>query len=318
MYVSVMNKSRTKTVKDLVNDFLKSQDVNELSRREYSSVMNYFLRWVVVEGLDFWRLKKADIIRYKSAMMSEGKSVYTISLYLTVIRKLFGFLTDMGYYDDNIVLGVKSPRKDNLFRKKYLTVDKVKELLGMIDTGTVAGKRDYAIISLMVRLGVRRVEVCRMKVGDFVTNDRLVVNLQRKGKVDKDCQLGITPVILDCLNDYLVCRGKLSSDSPLFVTHHPGYGGAPLNGVMISRIVKKYMKKVGLNDRYYTCHSLRHTAAVLSLKAGASIYDVQQMLGHKSIDTTRIYLRAIDAEKMLDNPAIRCLDKLFGNGTNGV
>ena len=86
---------------------------------------------------------------------------------------------------------------------------------------------------------------------------------------------------------------------------------------MIVHCVKKYMKKVGLNDRYYTCHSLRHTAAVLSLKAGASIYDVQQMLGHKSIDTTRIYLRAIDAEKMLDNPAIRCLDKLFGNGTNG-
>ncbi|MFR4036327.1 MAG: tyrosine-type recombinase/integrase [Butyricimonas faecalis] len=60
----------------------------------------------------------------------------------------------------------------------------------------------------------------------------------------------------------------------------------------------------------YTCHSLRHTAAILSLKAGASIYDVQQMLGHTSIKP-RIYLRAIDAEKRMDNAAIRRLDELF-------
>ena len=97
----------------------------------------------------------------------------------------------------------------------------------------------------------------------------------------------------------------------MFVTHHSGYRDRPLSDVMVSRIVKFYLNKIGIDDKYYTCHSLRHTAAILSLKSGASIYDVQQMLGHTSIETTRIYLRAIDAEKRIDNDAIRRLDELF-------
>ena len=129
--------------------------------------------------------------------------------------------------------------------------------------------------------------------------------------MSKDCQIGITGKILDCLHDYLVCRGKLEEDSPLFVVHHRGYEGRAMSEVMVSRMVKRYLRRIGLDDRKYTCHSLRHTAAILSLKAGATIYDVQQMLGHTSIETTRIYLRAIDEEKRLDNPAIRRLDELF-------
>lgn len=300
-----------KTVSVLLEEFLRSQDVNELSRKEYRSVVNYFVRWVVCQGLDFWKLKKANMIQYKSDMLKKGLSVYTIGLYLTVTRKLFDFLVQEGYYEDNMALGVKAPRKDCLFRKNYLTMDKVNMLLGVIDRGTISGKRDYAIVSLMLRTGMRRVEVCRMKVGDVSNGDRLLISIQRKGKVDKNCQIGITDKILECLHDYLVCRDDLTDDSPLFVAHHKGYEGRPISDVMVSRLVKKYLRGIGLDSKKYTCHSLRHTAAILALKAGASIYDVQQMLGHSSIETTRIYLRAIDEEKRLDNPAIRCLDNLF-------
>lgn len=300
-----------KSINEIISEFLSYQDVNDLSRKEYKSVINYFTRWVVINGLDFYHLKKSDILRYKSDMLHDKLSVYTIGLYLTVVRKLFDFLCQQGYYEDNIALGIKSPKKDREYRKGYLSTEQVKRLLGIINRDTIVGKRDYAIVSLMVRTGIRRVEVCRMKVGDITNGERTLIRLQRKGKVDKSCSIGVTGKVLDVIHDYLVCRDSINEDSPLFVTHKKGYASQGLSDFIISRMVKKYLCLIGLDDKHYTCHSLRHTAAILSLKAGASIYDVQQMLGHTSIETTRIYLRAIDAEKRMDNAAIRRLDELF-------
>ena len=300
-----------KSVNEIISEFLSYQDVNDLSRKEYKSVINYFTRWVVINGLDFYRLKKSDILRYKSDMLHKKLSVYTIGLYLTVVRKLFDFLCQEGHYEDNIALGIKSPKKDREYRKGYLSTEQVKQLLGIINRDTIAGKRDYAIVSLMVRTGVRRVEVCRMKVGDITNEEHTLISLQRKGKVDKSCKIGVTGKVLDAIHDYLVCRDSMSEDSPLFVTHKKGYASQGVSDFMISRMIKRYLCMINLDDKHYTCHSLRHTAAILSLKAGASIYDVQQMLGHTSIETTRIYLRAIDAEKRVDNAAIRRLDELF-------
>lgn len=296
-----------KPVSEIIKEFLDCQDVNELSREKYRSVVTLFARWVVVSGLLFFQLKKSDLIKYKSDLIKENKSVYTIDLRLTVIRRLFNYLYQAGIYKDNIALDIKAPRKDKEFRKGYLPIDQVKQLLSIIDTTSITGKRDFALISLMIRTGIRRIEVCRMRVGDMNSE---AINIQRKGKVNKDCRIGVRDKALQAIHDYLVCR-DLTDDSPMFVSHHHGYKDRPISEVMISRIVKTYLGKIGINDKHYTCHSLRHTAAILALKNGATIYDVQQMLGHTSIETTRIYLRAIDAEKRLDNDAIRCLDELF-------
>lgn len=60
-----------KSINEIINEFLSYQDVNDLSRNEYKSVINYFTRWVVINGLDFFRLKKSDILRYKAEKMAD-------------------------------------------------------------------------------------------------------------------------------------------------------------------------------------------------------------------------------------------------------
>ena len=119
-----------KAISVLIEEFLGSQDVNELSRREYRSVVNYLVRWVVEKGLDFWKLKRAHVIQYKADMLRRGLSVYTIGLYMTVARKLFDFLTREGYYEENVALGVRAPKKDKVFRKNYLSMEKVDFVAG--------------------------------------------------------------------------------------------------------------------------------------------------------------------------------------------
>lgn len=299
-----------KSVNEIISDFLDVQDVNELSKKEYTAVINHFKRWIVVNKLEFWKLKRADILQYKCDMIARGMSTYTIALYLTLVRKLFSYLEMEGLRDDNIAAGVKAPKKDRLFRKLYLAKDKAATLLDSIDDSTIIGKRDKAIISLMIRTGVRRVEVCRMRIADIDVGGGSIA-IQRKGRVDKSSKVALPSKAMMAINDYIVARGEVKESDYLFVNHGKGYTSKYMTDYSVSRMVKRRLSHIGIVDNRLTCHSLRHTAAILALKAGASIYDVQQMLGHTSIETTRIYLRAIDTEKSLDNAAIKLLDDMF-------
>ncbi len=299
-----------KAISELVGEFLGEQDVNLLSRGTYKCAINQFLIWVTVSKLDFWKIKKFNIIQYKDHLLKSGKSLYTVDLYMTVVRKLFQWLEDQGL-TTNVASGVRSPKKRNDFRKGYLKIEQVKKLLDSIDQNSIIGKRDFAMISLMVRAGFRRVEICRMTVGDVKNEEQVTIRLQRKGHLEKDVEVGITSKMLEAIHDYIVCRGDITESDYLFVSHARGYKEAKLNPVMVSRIVKRRLREIGLDSKFLTCHSLRHTAAILSLKAGATIYDVQQMLGHVSIETTKIYLRAIEEETRINNRAVHTLDELF-------
>lgn len=143
-----------KAISELVCEFLGEQDVNTLSRNTYKCASTIFNMGYRVE-LDFWKIKKFNIIQYKDHLLKSGKSLYTVDLYMTVVRKLFQWLEDRGL-TTNVASGVRSPKKRNDFRKGYLKIEQVKKLLDSIDQGSIIGKRDFAMISLMVRAGFRR------------------------------------------------------------------------------------------------------------------------------------------------------------------
>ena len=174
-----------KAISELVGEFLGEQDVNLLSRGTYKCAINQFLIWVAVSKLDFWKIKKFNIIQYKDHLLKSGKSLYTVDLYMTVVRKLFQWLEDRGL-TTNVASGVRSPKKRNDFRKGYLKIEQVKKLLDSIDQNSIIGKRDFAMISLMVRAGFRRVEICRMTVGDVKNEEQVTIRLQRKGHLEKE------------------------------------------------------------------------------------------------------------------------------------
>lgn len=300
-----------KTINHLVREFLSEQDVNDNSRYQYNVNINQFIHYCVVSKVNVRHPRRADIIAYKAYLLRQGKSPSTIDCYLTTVRKFFAWLEGNGIYD-NIAAGVHSPKRYRGHRKNYLRVDQVKELLASVDRSTIVGKRDYAIINLMIRAGVRRVEVCRMLVDDVYINDgKYVMRLQRKGHLEKDQVLGITDKILEPIEEYLIARGDLRGNEPLFMNHSYNGRGLGVSQDYVSRMVRRYLNKIGVIDKRITGHSLRHTAAITALKAGAKLEQVQEMLGHTSVETTKIYISAIEAEIRLDNPAVRALDGAF-------
>lgn len=297
----------------LVDEFLANHDIREVSRKKYRDNLHVFIWWVT-RNANPQILKRSDIIRYKEWLLKSEKKAQTIDNYLATVRQFFRYLEEVGEWE-NIAAGIRSPRKSNEFRKDHLRPEQVIRLLDSIDRISIQGSRDYAIINLMVRTGLRCVEVCRMNVADMTFHDDTwLIKIQGKGRIDKDRTLGITNKVVFPVMEYLDFRNNLNENQPLFMNHSHGSKGTRMSPVFLSKMIKRYYRAVGINDPKLTAHSLRHTFAVSTLIAGADIFDVQQMLGHSDVKTTNIYLLSIAQEQARKGTPVRLLDDLFGNG----
>lgn len=294
----------------LTQEFVKNQDIRENSRDLYRRILVQFAKWVVITGRNVKELKRADIIEYKSYLLRTNKAENTIDSYLTAVRRFFEWLELIGEHE-NIAAGIKLRHKHIGFRKEHLTTEEIARLFAVVDTETIIGKRDFAIINLMLRTGIRCIETARLRACDiYVSPATNWMLLQRKGDNARTERIGVTPKAIQPVIDYLHYRGVADETEPVFVTHCTrGEIGITAKG--ISQIITGYLKKAGIYSRRKTTHSLRHTAAVQAIKNKVPIKDVQIMLGHRRVETTEIYLKSIDDELRLDNPAVRALDEAF-------
>lgn len=117
-------------------------------------------------------------------------------------------------------------------------------------------------------------------------------------------------------NQFLIIwahRKTINEDQPLFINHtfSGAYRDKRITTLTISKMIKARFRAIGLNTNKLTAHSLRHTAAILALKGGASLDDVRLMLRHADIKTTSLYLKAIEKERMLQSKAIKIIDVVF-------
>jgi site-specific recombinase XerD len=293
----------------LMDEFLANQDIRENSRKKYRDNLHVFIGWMT-RNADVRNPKKSDIISYKSWLIDSGKAPSTTDNYLAPVRQFFAYLAENDIHK-NIAFGIKSPSRSQAFSKKYLKPDEVIRLLNSINKDTANGLRDYAIINLMVRTGMRCIEVARANVMDLRLEDgRYILYIQGKGRWAKDRALGITSKIVAPIADYITVY-ELQQSSPLFLNHSYISKHSRITSVTISKVVKRYLRSIGLDTPKLTAHSLRHTAAITALKNGADILAVQSMLGHKKVETTMIYQRAIEEERGRDGTAIRLMDDAY-------
>lgn len=295
---------------EVKNNFLNNLDVKENTKKLYSTNIEYFKKWVVIEGRNIRKLERSDILAYKSYLIEKKLSGNTIESYLKAIRLFYKYTENVGEHD-NISAGIKLKGKMNTHTKIHLEIDEINKLYSVIDRESLKGKRDYAIINLMLRSGLRCVEVSRMRVCDINTyKSEYLINVFRKGDEIRSQQIGLTHKAMDPILEYLNYRGVTDDNEPVFLTHC-STGEKQLSPTRIGRIVKSYMIKSGVYTRQKTSHSLRHTAAVMAILHDASIKEVQQMLGHKRIETTEIYLESINGKLRRDNPAVHKIDEAF-------
>jgi integrase/recombinase XerD len=147
---------------------------------------------------------------------------------------------------------------------------------------------DRLILELGLFCGLRVSEICKLRVDDL--DLAASVLLIRSGKGDKDRYLPIPGRLLDRLRGFLDGRPGGGLEGPLFVSKRTG---RPLTSRAVQKLIKRLGKAAGLAGvdqiRKVTPHKLRHTFATRLLEKGATIREVQVLMGHSSVATTEIY-----------------------------
>ncbi len=275
--------------------FIASLDIRSSSKNTYQRQLKEFFLWS--SRVKEESLSREHIIRYKDYLKTEQKlAAFTIGSYLTSVRRFFEWL-ETAHLHANVARGIKGPNRKRGFKKDALTVDQVKMILSSIERKTLTGKRDFALINLMIRTGLRTIEIARSLKEDVrKLGGETVLYIHGKGRDAKDELVVLTPATLEPLSDYIDAR-KSTHEDPLFASHSTKNFGMALTTRSVSRIVKQRFKKVNLDDSRLTAHSLRHTAITLSLLAGATAQEARSMARHADINTTLIYAHNINRIK---------------------
>lgn len=300
--------SKVTNWRDLLSYFVTTQDVKESSRKLYSRTLKLFFEWVEEKGKVIAGLTRTDILEYKEELFGKGLSSLSVASYLTSLRKFYEWAEAEKLYP-NIVKGVKTPRRVQTFKKQHLTEEKSGELLSHFESLSL---RDYAIVNLILRTGLRTIEVVRADVGDITfKGGRRILRVWGKGHDTKDDFVVLTDKTYEPIKRYLDTRKGAKLTEPLFSSDSHRNSGERLTTRTISGLCKGGLKAIGLDGREFTAHSLRHTTAVTILKNGGDLTQAQNVLRHTSPTTTQIYVESIKEELRLQNAPEALIDAAF-------
>ena len=288
-----------------VEAFLSECDIRANSKNVYRRGLLYFFRWVESTGRAISELTRADIIAFKDSLLATHSNL-SVAGYLVALRRFYEWCEGNKLYP-NIAKGIKSPKRKNAYLKEHLRENQIHQLLQHFE----GNPRDYAIVNLLLRTGLRCIEVVRANVEDITfKGGQRILKIWGKGRDEKDAFVVLTDKAYAPIKAYLDTRGTTTLKEPLFISTSNRNLKGRLTTRSISKICKEGFRAIGIDGKEYTAHSLRHTTAVLLLKNG-SLADVQSVLRHSSPATSQIYTKSIEEELRLANPSEMKLDGIF-------
>lgn len=237
----------------------------------------------------------SDVRQYRDQLLAKGLRPTTVQSYLMAVKQFFKWTEEAGFYKD-IAKNVKGLKLGTEHKKDYLTSKQAATVLRNIDRTTLKGKRDYAMLALMLTMALRTIEVSRANIEDLrVSGDVTVLYVQGKGHLEKDAPVRMPEAVEEAVRAYLRARKEMKSNAPLFASTSNNNSGQRLSTRSVRGIVKRCFVEAGYNSPRLTAHSTRHTSATLNLLNGATLEETQQLLRHTNIQTTEIYAHHLNS-----------------------
>lgn len=277
----------------LISDFLRWQgEVRGLAAEtiyQESLVLKRFAKFLRRQGIR--RLCQLVPSTIDAFVKHDGKRMGAPGLRNIVhsLRAFLRFLEVRGLARPGAHLWPMRPRAFSMAHiPRFLDRATVRQMLGAVDRSTLVGKRDYAVIMLMLGLGLRRGEVLRLRLCDYRSEARQL--FVRRGKSGRSDRLPVPSEVVAALDEYLRARPKPSSASdPLFLTTLRPILGIGRNCVWSA--VSRALRSSGLTPGSGSPHRLRHTFAQHLLDNGAPLEAIRELLGHRLPSTTAIYAK---------------------------
>ena len=295
----------------LLNKYLIANvDITDTTIKGYRVCIRQFIKWLKDNQIQ--QPTRDDIKAYKLYLKKSNYTNGTKNQYIRAVKHLFKWLSSEGMYP-NISDNIKGFKvvADNT-KKDAFTESEIKKIIDDIDTSSVIGKRDKAIILLMLVGGLRVSEVHNMDIQDIeIKNNEYIVNIMGKGHTEKDNYIKIIKPIYDVLKEYLDTRPNKKGIDPLFTSTSNRALNKRITKETLSQIIKNRFRDSGYDSNKLTAHSIRHTTATLLLKSGADIYKTQHHLRHQDPKTTEIYINLNNKE--LDTSELDIYNQVFNN-----
>lgn len=284
-----------------VDQWLESLDVKPPSMRAYRLHIERYAEWLQANGRT--GTLPLDLRDYRDDLLERHHagelSIYTAREYSTTVLRFYGWLHRKGLSSVDLGADIKPIRaRSEEHARDYLTAKQARSLVDSIGADLV-GLRDRALVELKLRTGLRDISLIRADVGDLSVRDSGVGVLrhQGKGRDSKGEVVIVPPAALQALQAYLHHRKAWTDPrAPMFVSHSHRTSGQRLTSRGLREVLRSRLERAGLHSARVSAHSLRHTAATLALTAGVPLERVQEMLGHASEATTRIYARRLNRE----------------------
>ena len=165
----------------------------------------------------------------------------------------------------------------------FLRADELKRLFDNIDLSSQSGLRTYAMLQLAYTLGLRPIEICQITL-DNISFRKAELNIDWR-KCHNPLKLPVPEVTIKAIAAYIIGVRPQSAFRTLFLSLHPPYG--PITPTTVHYYFKTTMHKINPAASVYW---LRHTYAQNLLEAGVSLFEIKELLGHDSIESTRKYL----------------------------
>ena len=244
-----------------------------------------------VIALDAGRDEVEGVAAIFAAMVEAGLSASTINLRLSAIRKLVREAQESGLLNSleaERVTSVPGVPAAGVRLGHWLTVEQTRNLLAVPDRGTLKGKRDFVILTILVHCALRRSELARLDVAKIQQRDDRWVIADMVGKRGRVRTVPVPMNVKAAIDEWTSAAGITSG--PLFRRINKGGRilAGPLSGWAVWSVVVVCARSIGIE--HFGAHDLRRTAARLCQKSGGDLVQIKQMLGHASILTTDLYL----------------------------
>ena len=295
-------------IESLVDSFIQAQDVKLSSKELYRRTLKQYFTWIDRKNYLLSEIARPQLLEYKDELLNSGMSSLTVGSYITSVRRFYEWAEANKFYP-NVAKGIKTPKRKQQFKKQPLLPEQATALLSYYQDKAL---RDYAIINLLLRTGLRTIEVIRANVEDITfKGSQRVLLVHGKGRDERDNFVLLTEKAYQPIAEYLATRGKVNNSEPLFTSSSNNSKGERLTTRTISYIAKEGLKAIGLDERSFTAHSLRHTTAVNILRGEGSLEQAQFTLRHSNPATTQIYTATLNEERRLQNSGEALIDNLF-------
>lgn len=226
-----------------------------------------------------------DVRNIMAELRSRNYRESTVARKLATLRSFYKFLVRRACLASNPVDAIRTLKQDKRL-PKCLENDQIEKLLANPNTATLLGARDRAMLETLYSTGIRVSELIALDIGDMDLTSN-VVRVAGKGKKQRVIPFGQSTV--DAIIHYLDLRRNDTRSvgfdgDALFINKN----GQRLSTRSVRRQLDKYLLEADM-DLSVSPHTLRHTFATHMLRRGAGLRNVQEMLGHQSLSTTRIY-----------------------------